>query len=303
MTTETGVTVIVPTLNRGGFLVNCVADLLAQSHRPLEILIVDQSDQLDPALVAIAAEHPDVISHYRVGFRGLPRARNYGWQLARHESIVFVDDDIRCGTELVSEHLRALSLPGVGIVAGGIDSPYGSKDLRRRPGVYRRWTATPLRGFALQGEGEADHAPGCNFSAKRSALAISGGFDEALGIGAALYEELEICLRIKNAGFRVYFNGAARLTHLTAPEGGCRVSRVRSYVDSLAHNRGVMIRRHGRWYHTPFAVMRLAALGFSYARSYREPAALFDCVAGGVRGYIAGGRTPLCTVHGGGDLS
>lgn len=299
MTSETGATIVVPTLNRGGYLADCLADLLAQRQRPLEILIVDQSDAPDPASAAIAASHPDVISHHRVGFRGLPRARNYGWQHARHEAIVFVDDDIRCGPELVSEHLRALRRPGVGIVAGGIDTPHGPPDRRGRPGTYRRWTATPLRGFAARGETVADHAAGCNFSAWRHALAAVGGFDEALGVGAALYEELELCLRVKRGGFRVHFHGAARLDHLVAPGGGCRLPRVVPYVDSLAHNRGILIRRHGRWYHTPVAVMRLAILGLSYARAYRQPAALIACAAGGLRGFRAGARAPICTARAG----
>jgi GT2 family glycosyltransferase len=294
---EQGVSVIVPTLNRGGFLHDCLADLVAQRHRPLEVLIVDQSETVGEDVARLLARYGDVIAHHRVGFRGLPRARNYGWQHARYEAIVFVDDDIRCGPDLASEHLRALNLPRVGLVAGGIDTLGGPPDLLRRPGAYRRWTATPLRGFAAHGEGDADHAAGCNFSAWRHALEAAGGFDEALGRGAALYEETDLCLRVRRAGFRVYFNGRARLTHLVAPGGGCRVDRVTDYVGALAHNRGVMIRRHGRWFHTPVALGRLATLGLSYARHYRVPRALAACLAGGLRGLRDGGRPPTCTAE------
>ncbi|MBX6311472.1 MAG: glycosyltransferase family 2 protein [Isosphaeraceae bacterium] len=293
---EHGVSVVVPTLNRGGFLHDCLADLVAQRHRPLEVLVVDQSEAVSDDVARLIGRHGNVIVHHRVGFRGLPRARNYGWQHARYGAILFVDDDIRCGPDLASEHLRALRLPGVGLVAGGIDTPGRPPDLCRRPGAYRRWTATPLRGFAAEGEGDADHAAGCNFSAWRHALMTAGGVDEALGRGAALYEETDLCLRIRRAGFRVYFNGRARLTHLVAPEGGCRVDRVADYVHSLAHNRGIMIRRHGRWFHAPVALGCLAALGFAYARHYRVPGALAACLAGGLRGLRAGGRAPTCTV-------
>ena len=288
-------TVVVPTLNRGGVLRDCLADLVVQRHRPLEVLVVDQSETLGEDVAELIARHADVITYRRVAFRGLPLARNYGWQRARHEAIVFVDDDIRCGPVLASEHLRALDLPGVGLVAGGIDTPGRAADLRSRPGAYRRWTASPLRGFAATGEGDADHAAGCNFSAWRPALAAAGGLDEALGRGAALYEETDLCLRVRRAGFRVYFNGQARLTHLVAPGGGCRVDGVADYVRALAHNRGVMIRRHGRWFHAPVALGRLAALGLAYARHYHVPRALGGCVAGGLRGLRAGGRPPSCT--------
>lgn len=297
MTDSSGVTVVVPTLGRGGYLAKCLADLLAQRYRPIEILVVDQSAERDPAAARLAASHPGVISHHRVGFRGLPRARNFGWQHARHEAIVFVDDDIRCEPGLVEEHLRALRLPGVGVVAGGIDTPRGPADVRRRPGTYRRWTATPLRGFAARTEGDADHAAGCNFSAWRSVLVKVGGFDESLGTGAALYEELDLCLRVGRVGYRIYFNGSARLTHLVAPGGGCRVERLRDHVRAMAHNRAMMIRRHGRWYHAPVAALRLAVLGLSHARYYRQPLAMVDCASGGLRGFRAGARLPACTDH------
>jgi GT2 family glycosyltransferase len=295
---DTGLTIVLPTLNRGGFLYDCLTDLLAQNHCPLEILIVDQSEAVDEVVRQLIARHAEIISHHRVNFRSLPQARNYGWRRARHEAILFVDDDIRCGPRLACEHLRALAMPGIGVVAGGIDCPGRPADLLHLPGVYRRWTATPLRGFAAHGEAEVDHAGGGNFSAWRRVLAAAGGFDEALGQGAALYEETELCLRVTQAGYRIYFNGQARLTHLAAPGGGCRVDRIRDYVHALAHNRGILIRRHGRWFHTPVALSRLAALGLAYSRHYREPGTLAACLSGGLRGLRAGGRSPACSTSG-----
>src|SRR5208282_5166662 len=116
-----GATVIVPTLNRGRYLIDTLHDLLAQEYRPLEILVVDQSSEEASALRDLVLKHPDLISYHKVHFRGLPLARNYGWQQAKYEAIVFMDDDIRCGPDLVSEHLRGLTLPNTGMVAGGID--------------------------------------------------------------------------------------------------------------------------------------------------------------------------------------
>lgn len=299
--TDPGVTVVVATLNRGGFLADCLRDLAAQRHRPLEVLVVDQSPDVGEEIDRLADRHPGLIAHHRVPFRGLPRARNYGWQNAAHDAIVFVDDDIRCGPDFVSEHIRALRRPGVGVVGGGIDEPNRAADRLRRPGVYRRWTATPLRGFGAEGGGEADHAAGCNFSAWRRALVAAGGFDEGLCAGAALYEETDLCLRVRRAGFRVAFHGDARLTHLIAARGGCRVEQIRDYVRALAHNRGVMIRRHGRWFHAPTALGRLAGLGLSYARHYRAPGALAACLAGGWSGLRDGADPPICTPFRRGD--
>jgi len=289
----TGVTVIVPTLNRGGFLVDCLRDLVAQTYRPLEILVIDQSSEADTSVDAIVREHHNMIEHRRVNFRGLPRARNFGWNHARYDMLIYVDDDTRFGPDFVSSHVDAMKEPGVGLVAGAVDTISGRVDASATPGVYRRWTATPLRGFAAEIRREADHAAGCNFSVRRSAMEKAGGFDERLSTGPALYEETDLCLRVKSAGYRIVFDGRARLTHLVAPGGGCRVDKVRDYVKALSHNRAMMIRRHGRWFHAPVALGRLAGLGLSYARHYRRPAAVVDCVVGGILGLIEGGRDPF----------
>ena len=86
MTEPVSATVIVPTLNRGGYLYNCLQDLLAQVYRPLEILVVDQSDAVPEEVQALIMAHPDLISYHQVAFRGLPLARNYGWRHARCEA-------------------------------------------------------------------------------------------------------------------------------------------------------------------------------------------------------------------------
>jgi len=291
---EQGVTVVVPTLNRSEVLLDCLGDLLKQSYRPLEILVVDQSDRSSPELEQLVVQHSEIIQWCCVDFRGLPAARNFGWRHAKHEAIVFVDDDIRCGPSLVDEHLRSLHLPNVGVVAGGIEKARGEQNTPRRVGRFNRWTATPERGFSAFMEGEVDHAPGCNFSAWYDVLDRTGGFDETLQVGAALYEETDFCLRAQRAGFRIYFNGRARLTHLAVGGGGCRVRDISAYVYGLAHNRGLMMRRHLAWFHLPTAALRLGMLCVSYAAHYRTPVAVISGLKGAAAGWRAAGRPSLC---------
>ena len=290
-----GVTVVVATLNRGGFLLDCLRDLLAQNHRPLEILVVDQSDRTAAEIAQIAEKNSNVIDYHHVSFRGLPKARNYGWQKARYEAIIFVDDDTRFGADLVTEHLRALKRPGVGVVAGGIDEANGPVDSGPPVDVFRTWTATPFSGFAARGELIVDHARGANFSVWKKALKKVGGFDQTLNVGAALYEELDMCLRVKKIGFEVFFNGRARVTHLAVATDGCRVDKVADYVRGLAHNRSIVIRRNVRWFQIPIALVRLMILGFSYARHYRAPGALGACIQGCFSVFRNPTLSPICT--------
>ncbi len=292
-----GVTVIVPTLNRGQYLIDTLHDLLAQEYRPIEILVVDQSTEQDPALLDLALRHDDLISYHKVKFRGLPLARNYGWQQARFEAIVFVDDDTHCGPSLVSEHLRGLTRTNIGMVAGGIDESISSENTSARPGQFNSWTATPVRSFGAKGECIVQHVAGCNFSVWRSVLEAVGGFDEALAVGAALYEETELCLRVKKYGFDLYFNGNARLQHLAAGNGGCRVSDLPDYMGSLAHNRAILIGRNLRWFQTPTAYLRLLLLFVSYAAHYHTLNIFRPGIAGFLNGVQAAKQPPVCSRH------
>lgn len=294
---EQGVTVVVPTLNRGGFLINCLRDLVAQKHRPLEILVVDQSEEEIEELLQFVDKCDNTISYHHVSFKGLPEARNYGWQNARYDAIAFVDDDIRCGPNLVTEHLASLSLPGVGLVAGGIEEAGNTARSEQSTGTFNPWTATPLSGFAALGEGDIDHARGANFSAWKKAIKSAGGFDEIMNIGAALYEDTDFCLRVKQAGFRIYFNGRARLTHLVAENGGCREENINTFVMALAHNRAILIRRHVRSFQMPVALMRLVMLSISHTVYYQAPSALISCLVGCIRGLHKGGASPTCTLY------
>ncbi|MGA6984370.1 MAG: glycosyltransferase [Candidatus Sulfotelmatobacter sp.] len=289
-----GVSVVVPTLNRGTFLIDTINDLLAQRHHPLEILVVDQSKTEDPALQKLVRDNPEAISYHKVQFRGLPRARNYGWQQAKHEAVVFVDDDIGCGPTLVAEHLHSLSHSGVGMVAGGIDERNSASLGGKTPGRFNSWSATPVRNFAGAGECLVQHVAGCNFSAWRSVLREAGGFDEALAGGASLYEETELCLRVRKRGFDIYFNGAARVQHLAAGSGGCRISDLPTYMGSLAHNRAILIGRHLRWFQTPVAYLRLILLFFSYARHYRTASIFRAGIDGFLNGAQAAKQPPVC---------
>lgn len=281
---ERGVTVVVPTLDRPEFLLNTLADLLAQNHRPIEILIVDQSSQPAREALALAGRHADLIRYHHVCFRGSAKARNYGWRSARYDAIVFLDDDIRCGPDLIGAHLRALKLPGVGLVAGGVENVGRRPDAGPPTGRFLRWTATPKLGFEACGAFDVDHVPEGNFGAWRKVLASVGGIDEAFDVPAALYEGVDLGLRVKRAGYRVYYEGSARLKHFAAPRGGNRVVQPAEYVWGLAHNRAMIIRRHVRWYHVPSAMGRLAALGAAYALYHRQLRLLAACIDGVVQG-------------------
>src|SRR5690606_21282995 len=103
--TPSGVSVVIPTINRAEVLVDTVKDLLAQDFDRYEIIVVDQSDEINQTVVELLRESPVPARYFKAdNFRGLPQARNFGWQQARHDIVLYIDDDIRTTRTFVSTH-------------------------------------------------------------------------------------------------------------------------------------------------------------------------------------------------------
>lgn len=251
--------IIIPTLNRTKFLLNTLKDLVNQIYVPgFEILIIDQSIQLDQKVKDFCLGYDFIDYHYITHFRGLPEARNYGAQQAKHPYLLFLDDDIECKSNLLKEHAKVLQQESIGVCAGGITEAY--KANKEQPiGKFIWYSATPLRGFHKKENKEVDHAGGGNFSVKKQIYLSVNGVDELLTKGAALYEETDFCLRVKKAGYKIYFNYDAHVTHLAAATGGCRVPEIDKYIFSLSRNRSLLIERHLPWYYKICMCPRVSA--------------------------------------------
>lgn len=293
-----GISVIIPTLNRGNILLDTISSLLSQDFvYPYEIVIIDQSENVNQLVAELSVKH-DIIYYYHVTFfRGLPEARNYGVQHAQFNYILFLDDDIECENNLLSEHYKYLKKAEVGVVAGGITEKFKKNSGSRSIGKFHFLTATPERGFHIRKNGYVDHGGGGNYSIRKDVFYETGGVDEFLNYGAALYEETEICLRVKQLGYKVYFNFDAHVWHLAANSGGCRVTDITRYVSSLVHNRAILISRHLKWYYKITASLYLLRLVISYAYSYRKIGLLRIFVKSYSAGYKKGKLKPKYTVY------
>ena len=89
------VSTIIPVYNRGAMLREAVASVLAQTWRPVEIIIVDDGSIDDTPLVAeeLRMRHPDVIKVIRQSNSGPGAARQAGFEVSRGEFVQFLDSD------------------------------------------------------------------------------------------------------------------------------------------------------------------------------------------------------------------
>ena len=88
---KTLVSVIIPAHNSAAFIEETLDSILAQPHRPLEILVVDDgSTDLTPQIVSGYAPEVRLIRQPQSGH---PAARNTGIRAARGEFLAFLDHD------------------------------------------------------------------------------------------------------------------------------------------------------------------------------------------------------------------
>jgi len=290
---ELSVSVVIPTLNRDEFLYDSINDMLNQDYTNYEIIVVDQSDNTNAKVEELVKKHPYKIRYYNnVGFKGLPQARNFGWQNAKNEIVLYIDDDIRAEKDFIQNHTYGFKNQEVGVAGGKvIEQGMGSG---KNVGRFNPWTFKLTTEFSNQSTQIVDHVKGCNFSIKKHILENINGFDEQISIGAALYEELEMMLRVKNSHYKVLFNADASLHHLVAIDGGCRVKDIPKYMKGLAHNRSLIISRYLKFYHKPIVYGRLLLLGLSYSKTAKSLKPFFATIEGIKLGRVAGKLPVKC---------
>lgn len=89
------VSTIIPVFNRSGMLREAVSSVLAQTWRPLEIIIVDDGSTDDTPQVAgqLQVQHPDILRVLRQTNAGPGVARQAGLAASLGEFIQFLDSD------------------------------------------------------------------------------------------------------------------------------------------------------------------------------------------------------------------
>ncbi|EAU54514.1 glycosyltransferase family 2 protein [Mariprofundus ferrooxydans] len=115
------VSTIIPVYNRVEMLRQAVGSVLAQSYRPIEIIIVDDgsTDATGAEADKLAGQHPDEIRVLHIDNGGAGLAREAGRKAARGEFIQYLDSDDLLLPEKFSVQVAALNEhPECGIAYG-----------------------------------------------------------------------------------------------------------------------------------------------------------------------------------------
>lgn len=240
------VSTVIPVYNRGAMLRQAVASVLAQTWRPLEIIIVDDGSTDDTAQVAseLRAQHPEVTHVLRQSNAGPGPARQRGLEAASGEFIQFLDSD-----DLLLPHKFEVQVNGLtedteaGISYGktyarvnGIRLPTPSQlSGQRHRDIFpvlltgRLWeTSTPLY--------------------RRDALTAIGPWSDRRQL-----EDWEFDCRAGAAGIKLHYcdeylaeyisHDEARLCRLWMTDPAAMRDRISAYVEVLRHAQHAGVRR------------------------------------------------------------
>jgi GT2 family glycosyltransferase len=225
------VSVIVPTRDRAALLAACAEGVLERTDYPaIEFLIVDNgsTEAATHALFSRLRSDPRVRILPAPGPFNYSALNNHAAAEARGEVLLLLNNDIEVMAddwlrELVSHSVR----PDVGAVGakllyadgtlqhGGVITGVGGAADHYRLGVAREDTGY-FGSLAMVREVAA--ATGACLALRRSVFEAVGGLDEANL--AVAFNDVDFCLRIRAAGWRILWTPFAELYHLESASRG-----------------------------------------------------------------------------------
>ncbi len=217
---------VIPTYNREEVLVNTLKSALALNPAPDEILVVDQTLEHEEATRRFLkmAHQKGNIRWIHQGPPSLTAARNRAIAETKSDILIFIDDDVILPKNFVAKHLHNYKNEKTQSVAGGVIQE--NKPIYP-PAPRGGWPRVlDYHYFSVYNQKRTEGVAtfmGCNHSVRTSVLKRLGGYDTHY-IGSAFREDTDMAVRIWKNGGLIIFDPEARLTHLAAPSGGCRIN-------------------------------------------------------------------------------
>lgn len=224
------VSVVIVSYNTKDILRHCLQALFSYSAGiEIEVFVVDNNSK-DGSARMVQTEFPSVCLISNSRNAGFAAANNQAFQLASGRYIILLNPDaylqplsLGKGIDFMDKH------PLCGLCGGKIVSPEGRLEpsARRFPsavsklltlsGISGKFSDSPILnrhefgGFAHDQPMEVDWVPGTFTIVRKEMLNSIGFFDERFYL---YYEETDLCLRAKKAGWKVYFIPFAEVIHI-----------------------------------------------------------------------------------------
>jgi GT2 family glycosyltransferase len=222
--------IIIVNWNTRQLLGQCLSSLSQSSNgMQLEVIVVDNNSK-DDSVEYVAQHFPDVQIIRNNHNRGFAAASNQGLAIAKGRNILFLNSD----TIIHKGALKAMvELLDNNPEAGLCSCQLLNKDGSTQSNVYhfpsframlQRYTALKylglfksardfykMRDFSYDKIASVDFVMGAALMVKRKILEHIGNIDEKVHL---YFEDTDLCYRIRQAGFKIYFTPNGQITHL-----------------------------------------------------------------------------------------
>lgn len=202
---------IICSRNRPELLLASVESIMRGDHVPTELVIVDQSDVPQAAPATLDPDRACEVRYLWTRSVGSSRARNAGIAAAKHDLLVFTDDDVLVTPAWFGAIVRALLDAEPRSVVTGQVLPTEVK----RPGGFVPSIKVDNTPAAYEGRISQDPLYPLSMAIYRSAIDEVGGFDERLGPGTPFpaAEDNDVGFRLLETGYRIVYVPQAILYH------------------------------------------------------------------------------------------
>ena len=278
------ISLVVATLGRTAELFKLFESLAGQDRSDFEVIIVDQNidDRLEPLYDGNWSFQ--VTRIHTPTARGLSRARNVGWKVARGEFVIFPDDDCWYPSWFLSRGMQLMSASKADVVTGRAADDAGNDINGKYSPVAHDVTRSNVWISGIEWV----------MLFNKSALLAVNGFDEGIGVGASTpwqaCEGQDILLRVLDKGLICRFDPSFFGHHVRFDEIPAKdmQAKGRAYARGL----GYVLRVHhfgylsaANWIGRPIVKVLLAAVRGDLDRCAYD----FNVTLGRLEGYL--GRT------------
>ncbi|HEX2052346.1 MAG TPA: glycosyltransferase family 2 protein [Actinomycetota bacterium] len=229
MEAEPRVLVVIVTHNGGPWLASALDSLKYQMYRSLDVLVVDSGSESEAAATVArhSADAEVVWSRTNLGFGA---AANAGLETSARTAdadyFLFLHDDVALDPDAVSTMVETALRTGAGVVGGkGLD--WERPQVLVEVGMSADQFLIPYSGLE---DGEIDQgqheALTETLFVSNACMLVSRRLAERCGLWDGAYfafgEDLDLCLRARLAGFKVFVQPRARYRHALALSNGQR---------------------------------------------------------------------------------
>lgn len=269
------VSIIVLNLNQAEYTRDCLQSLQRVDFPCFQILVVDNGSS-DDSLRQVAGDFPRVEFLWLRENRGVAGGRNAGLRhvLANHpDHILFLDNDTLVAPDFLSPLLTRMNADlRIGAVQPKIyfaDPPdricsVGGK-LYPRISHYRHPGSGQFDSERFQSAAEIDILSGCAALIRARVFGEIGLLDESFS--PYCHEDVDWSVRLKTAGYRLWFEPAAKVWHRVSSRPQTSARKLRE----LSKGHVLFLRLHTRFFDLPASILWI---GFHMSRRYLLPALL-----------------------------